>query len=84
MRNNMHNKKSVFKRILLFSLIPIFILFIISIAILIYQSSEIKDKNIKSYTEQLNHNAEIIEKSIEEIVKSVMTFYALMMMSLVF
>ena len=71
MRNNMHNKKSVFKRILLFSLIPIFILFIISIAILIYQSSEIKDKNIKSYTEQLNHNAEIIEKSIEEIVKSV-------------
>ena len=40
----MHNKKSVFKRILLFSLIPIFILFIISIAILIYQSSEIKDK----------------------------------------
>ena len=71
MRNNIHNKKSVFKRILLFSLIPIFILFIISIAILIYQSSEIKDKNIKSYTEQLDHNAEIIEKSIEEIVKSV-------------
>ena len=67
----MNVKKSVFNRILLFSVIPIFILFIISTAVLMYQFSEIKDKNIKTYTDRLEHNADIIEKSIEEIIDSI-------------
>lgn len=71
MRNNINIKKSVFNKILLFSLIPIFVLFIISISVAIYQSSEIKVKNIKAYNEQINYNAETIEKSVEEIIRSV-------------
>ena len=53
MINSEKLKKSIFNKMVLFSVIPIFVLFIVAMVALVFQASKIQKENIKSYTKRL-------------------------------
>jgi hypothetical protein len=71
MPNYMKLRKSVFGKILLFSAIPVVILFIISVAVLMVQAGKIKTKTINQYSERLEYSSEMIGKGMQEIINSI-------------
>ena len=55
----------------LFSVIPIFVLFIVAMVALVFQASRIQKENIKSYTKSMEHNIETVDNSFENILNSI-------------
>ena len=61
MINSEKLKKSIFNKMVLFSVIPIFVLFIVAMVALVFQASRIQKENIKSYTKSMEHNIETVD-----------------------
>lgn len=62
-------RQSVFVRMLVYSFIPLFVMFILIVAVQTYQASSQKEKTISRYTESLRINLMRIENSINQIVE---------------
>lgn len=71
MINSEKLKKSIFNKMVLFSVIPIFVLFIVAMVALVFQASRIQKENIKSYTKSMEHNIETVDNSFENILNSI-------------
>ena len=71
MINSEKLKKSIFNKMVLFSVIPIFVLFIVAMVALVFQASKIQKENIKSYTKSMEHNIETVDNSFENILNSI-------------